>query len=223
MNASAAVSIVAMVLVSVVPVLAQDPVKVVPEGYKVIFENTDVRVLRVNLPTGGKTVMHQHPDNIVIPLAAAKVRFTMPDGKSQEAGLDSESATYMTAGSHSGVNMGTGAVDAILVEFKGAAPGTATIPSSRDNLEMKVLAEGPRAMAYRVTATPDFQEPAGSKHAYDQVVIALSAAKMSLALDGKPAKTSWARGDVQFISRGTPHESKNTTGKPVDFIIVAIK
>jgi hypothetical protein len=39
MNASAAVSIVAMVLVLAVPVLAQDPVKVVPESNKVVFEN----------------------------------------------------------------------------------------------------------------------------------------------------------------------------------------
>jgi oxalate decarboxylase/phosphoglucose isomerase-like protein (cupin superfamily) len=46
---------------------------------------------------------------------------------------------------------------------------------------------------------------------------------VSLSIDGKPAKTTWARGDVQFIGRGTAHESKNTGGKPVDFIMVAIR
>jgi quercetin dioxygenase-like cupin family protein len=223
MNASAAVSIVAMVLLHAGPVLTQDPVKVAPETYKVVFENATVRVLRVNQPAGGKTPMHQHPDNIVIPLGASKARFTMPDGKSQDAELASESGLYMAAGSHSGVNVGTGRVDVLIVEFKAAAPGKATLPSSRDNMAMKVLAEGPHAMAYRVTADPDFQEPAGSKHDYDQIVIALSPAKMSLSLDGKPARTTWARGDVQFIGRGTPHESKNTSGKPADFIIVAVK
>jgi oxalate decarboxylase/phosphoglucose isomerase-like protein (cupin superfamily) len=90
-------------------------------------------------------------------------------------------------------------------------------------MAMKVLAEGPRAMAYRTTAEPTFAEPAGTTHDYDQVVIALGSARMSLAIDGKPAKTNWARGDVQFIGRGTPHESKNTGGKPVDFVIVAIR
>jgi oxalate decarboxylase/phosphoglucose isomerase-like protein (cupin superfamily) len=54
-------------------------------------------------------------------------------------------------------------------------------------------------------------------------VIALGPAQISLSINGKPAKTSWARGDVQFIGRGVPHESKNIGGKPVDFIIVAIK
>jgi oxalate decarboxylase/phosphoglucose isomerase-like protein (cupin superfamily) len=44
-----------------------------------------------------------------------------------------------------------------------------------------------------------------------------------LTINGKPAKTKWARGDTQFIGRGMPHESKNMSGKPVDFVIVAIK
>jgi len=78
-------------------------------------------------------------------------------------------------------------------------------------------------MAQRVTADPTFQEPADSKHDYDQIVIALGPSKMSLAIDGKPPKASWARGDVQFIGRGVPHEAKNGTGKPIDFVIISIK
>ena len=46
---------------------------------------------------------------------------------------------------------------------------------------------------------------------------------MSLSIDGKPAKTTWARGDVQFIGRGVAHESKNTGGKPVEYVIILIK
>ena len=85
-------------------------------------------------------------------------------------------------------------------------------------MQMKILVESPRAVAYRTTADPTFQEPAGSKHDYDQIVIALDTVQLSLAIDGKPAKTSWARGDAQFIGRGVPHESKNTSGKPADFV-----
>jgi mannose-6-phosphate isomerase-like protein (cupin superfamily) len=88
---------------------------------------------------------------------------------------------------------------------------------------MKPIAECARATAYRAIADAKFSEPAGTKHDYDQVVIALGSAQMSLAIDGKPAKTSWARGEVQFIGRGVAHEAKNTGGKPVDFIIVSIK
>jgi len=75
------------------------------------------------------------------------------------------------------------------------------------------MTRGPRAVAYRTTADPTFPEPAGSQYDYDQIVIALGAAQMSLSIDGKPPRTTWARGDVQFIGRGVPHESKNTGGK----------
>ena len=40
-------------------------------------------------------------------------------------------------------------MEAILVEFKTKAPGTATLPTTRPNMAMKVLAEGPRATAFR--------------------------------------------------------------------------
>ena len=202
---------------------AQDAVKTDPAHYKVILENPSVRVLKISYAAGAKSKMHEHPDTIVIPLAASKVRFTMPDGKSEDADLANESAMYTPAVTHNPANMGTGPIDAVLVEFKSAAPGTATLPASREGMAMKVLAEGPRAMAYRTTADPTFQEPAGSKHDYDQVVIALGPAQMSLSIDGKPAKTTWKRGDVQFIGRGVAHEAKNTGGKPVEFVIVAIK
>jgi beta-alanine degradation protein BauB len=203
--------------------VAQDPVKVDSSHYKVLFENPSVRILKISYPAGGKSTMHQHPDAIVVSLADSSVRFQTADGKSSDENMASESAMYSPAGSHLPTNIGKTPVDAILVEFKTPSPGSATIPTSREAMTIKVLAEGPRAVAYRTTATPTFQEAAGTKHDYDQVVIALSAAKMSLALDGKPARTEWKRGDVQFIGRGTPHESKNTTGKPIDFIIVAIK
>jgi quercetin dioxygenase-like cupin family protein len=223
MKACKALPFVTLVLLWSVPALAQDPVKVDPQHYKVVFENPSVRVLRIDYAPGSKSVMHQHPESIVIPLAASKVRFHMADGKSEESNMASESAMYSPAGTHTPENIGAERVDAVLVEFKSAKPGTAPLPPTRDNLTMKVMAEGARAVAYRVTASPNFQEPAGSKHEYDQVVIALAASQMALSIDGKPAKTTWARGDAQFIGRGTPHESKNAGGKPADFMIVAIK
>jgi hypothetical protein len=55
-------------------------------------------------------------------------------------------------------------------------------------MEMKILAEGPRGMAYRSTASATFAEAAGTKHDYDQVVIALGPAQLSLSIDGKPPR-----------------------------------
>ena len=203
--------------------LAQDAVKADPAHYKVVFENASVRVLKIGYAPGAKGVMHQHPDSIAVFLAASKVRFAMPDGKSEDSDVANESAQYTPAGTHNPTNVGTGPVDALLVEFKTAAPGKAALPASREGMTLKVLAEGPRAAAYRSTASATFAEPAGSKHEFDQVVIALDPAQIALSVDGKPAKSTWARGDVQFIGRGVAHESKNTGGKPVDMVIVVIK
>ena len=203
--------------------LAQDAVKTDPAHYRVILENPAVRILKISYAPGGKSKMHQHPDSIVVPLSDSKVRFTMPDGKSEDSDLPKDSAMFSPAATHNPANIGTGPVDAILVEFKTAAPGTATMPASRPGMEMKTLADSPRALAYRVTADPTFEEPAGTKHEFDQVVISLDASQMSLTLEGKPAKTAWKRGDVVFIPRGVGHQAKNTGGKPVDFVIVAIK
>ncbi len=218
-----ALCVCSLVLLSSGVAFAQDPVKVDSSHYKVVFENASVRILKIDYPASAKSQMHQHPEAIVVPLADSKVRFTLPDGKTEDSSLANEVAVYMPAGTHSPANVGTGKIDGLLVEFKSAAPGTAAIPTSREGMSMKVLAEGPRAVAYRTTADPKFQEPAGSKHDYDQVVIALAPSQMSLSIDGKPAKTTWARGDAQFIGRGVAHESKNAGGKPVDFVIVAIK
>lgn len=216
-------SVFSLVMLWSASALAQDAVKVDPTHYKVIVDNASVRVLRISYPAGAKSVMHQHPDTLVIPLLASQMRFTLPDGKAEDMSLAGESATFAPAGTHNPANVGKGPLDAILIEFKAAAPGKGTMPATRDSMTMKVLAESPRAVAYRVTAEPGFQEPAGTKHDFDQVVIALGPSEMSLAVDGRDPKTEWTRGDVAFIARGATHESKHTGPKPVDFIIVGVK
>jgi quercetin dioxygenase-like cupin family protein len=223
MKVCKAFCVVSLVLIWSAAGLAQDPVKVDASHYKVLVDNPSVRVLKISYAPGSKSVMHQHPDSIVVPLSASKVRFTTPDGKTEDSEMAAGSAQYSPAGTHNPANVGTTPVEAILVEFKAAAPGTATLPTSRPNMEIKTLAEGPRGAAYHATADANFAEPAGTKHDFDQVVIALNPGQISLSLDGKPAKTNWARGDVQFIGRGVAHESKNTGGKPFDFVVVAIK
>jgi hypothetical protein len=68
-----------------------------------------------------------------------------------------------------------------------------------------------------VTADTGFSEPAGTTHDYDQVAVALGDTEYSLTVDGK-TRNRWKQGDVAFIGRTVRH-----AGKPVDFVIVAIK
>ena len=216
--------VVCTVLVSAAVILrAQDAVKVDPAHYKVVIDNPTVRVLRIDYPPGSQSVMHHHPDTIVIPLTAAKVEFTLPDGTKQTQDMAKDVAVYSSPGIHNPKNIGTTPITGLLVEFKGAAPGKAVLPANRQGMQMKSVAEGPYGTAYLTTAGPDFAEPAGTKHDFDQVVIAMAPAAISLSIDGKPAKSTWKRGDVEFIGRGVPHEAKNTGGTPVEMMIVAIK
>lgn len=212
-----------LVLVISAPAFGQDPVKADPQHYTVVLDNPSVRVLKVSYAPGSKSVTHSHPDAIFISLSASKARFTTPDGKFQDVDMAAESALYTPAGTHIPSNTGTTPVDGVLIEFKAPAAGKAMLPTSRPEMSMKLLAEGARASAFRVTATPAFAEPAGTKHDFDQVLIPLGAVPVSLTIDGQPAKTSWARGEVVFIARGVGHAAKATGSKGADMVIVGIK
>jgi quercetin dioxygenase-like cupin family protein len=203
--------------------VSSDPVVAFPAHYSVMLENDAVRVLKITYQPGDTTAMHHHPDGIVIGLGSGRTRFTMPDGMTQEADLPADSALYMPAGDHSPENIGTTPVDAILVEFKRAQPGMATLPAMREGMAMTALAEGAYGSAYRITTDPTFEEPAGTTHDYDQVVVALAPAEVSVSVEGQAPKTTWARGDALFIGRNTPHASKNLSGVAVDHILVAIR
>ena len=203
-------------------VLAQDPIKSNPNVYHLVFENATVRVLRVSVPLGGKTVIHEHPDNAVVVLNDGKIKFTDEAGKSQDVAMKAGEAMWSPAGKHFGENTGTGPIDAIIVELKGNNAPTATLPTSRADTTMTVAFDNPRAQGIKATLQPAFHEPAGTTHAFDQVVIALAPSAISLNVEGN-AKTSWKAGDAMFIGRGQKHESTNTAGKPVDVFIVAIK
>lgn len=216
---------IAVFLLAALPLTAsaQDPAKVDPGHYKVLIDNAAVRVLKISFGTGEKSPMHSHPDAMLVPLASSKARFTMPDGKLEDRELTADTAAYTPAFTHSPANVGTTKIDAILVEFKAKTAGTATLPTSRPGMTQTLLAEGPRATAWRTTAASTFQEAAGTTHEYDQVVIALGTGAVKLTVQGQPARTSWRRGDVQFVGRGVKHEAQNTGGKPIDFVIVGIR
>ena len=154
MKTCKALSVVALVVLGSSIALAQDPVKAAPTHYKPLFENADVRILQVDYAAGSKSGMHQHPDSLVVSLTPSKVRFTTPDGKSQDSDMPSDSAMYTPAGTHSSANIGTTAVKAVLVEFKTAAPGTSALPASRPGMTMKVWQRVPAPRPTRRRLSP---------------------------------------------------------------------
>jgi quercetin dioxygenase-like cupin family protein len=97
---------------------AQDPIKVDAKHYKVEFENDTVRVLRVTYGPHEKSVMHHHPANVAVFLTNGQARFTMPDGKTQDAPVKAGSVQWSEAGEHLPENVGDKPFELVLVELK---------------------------------------------------------------------------------------------------------
>lgn len=97
---------------------AQDAAKVDPKHYKVEFENDQVRVLRITYGPGEKSVMHSHPEGMVIFLTDSKGKFTLPDGKTQKNNYNKGFFSWVPASTHQPENLGDKPFELIQIEMK---------------------------------------------------------------------------------------------------------
>jgi len=105
--------------------LAQDPLPIYPQNYKVIVENERVRVLDFRLRKGAREGMHSHPAHVVYVVAPFRIRFTFPDGHTVVRVAKAGDVLYSEAVTHASENIGDTDAHGILVELKtaGAAAG----------------------------------------------------------------------------------------------------
>ena len=106
------------VLAAAVPALAQDPVKVDAKHYKVEFENSRVRVLRIKYGPHEKSVMHRHPNAVAIFVTDANGKFTFPNGKTQDINSKAGATQWTPGGLHLPENTSDQPFEVILVELK---------------------------------------------------------------------------------------------------------
>jgi len=99
--------------------LAQDAARVDPKHYKVVFENKQVRVLRIHYGPHESSVMHSHPDGVVTYLADGRMKFELPGGKTITSSGKSGETIWAPGGPHKPTNLSNKAFDAVLVELKG--------------------------------------------------------------------------------------------------------
>ncbi len=98
--------------------MAQDPIKVDSNHYKVEFENDQVRVLRIRYGPHEKSVMHEHPMSVGVNLTDLCGKFTFPDGRTEEIKGKAGEARLYPAGQHLPENLSDRALELILVELK---------------------------------------------------------------------------------------------------------
>ncbi len=118
------------VLAGAVPALAQDPVKVDSKHYKVEFENSQVRVLRIKYGPHEKSVMHWHPNAIAVFVTDINGKFTFPNGKTEDNSAKAGETRWTPAGRHLPENTGDQPFEVILVELKTPKRKPAAKPAS---------------------------------------------------------------------------------------------
>jgi len=111
--------------------IAQDATKVDAKHYTLVSENAYSRIVKAHYAAHEKSVMHSHPDLVAVFLTDGKVKFSYPDGKSEERTVKAGDAMFTPATVHLPENIGDQAFDVILVEFKGKAKAPAAKPAAK--------------------------------------------------------------------------------------------
>lgn len=97
---------------------AQDPVKTSPQLYKVLLENDQVRVLEFRLKPGEKEPMHSHPAGVIYVLNGATLRFSYPDGRTEERTAATGDTIWREPVTHAVENIGKTEVHVIVIDLK---------------------------------------------------------------------------------------------------------
>ena len=96
-----------------------DPPKVDPKDYKVEFENSKVRVIRVKMAAGRKVPLHEHTLNrVVVYLTDQNGSMTTSDGQTTTAQHKAGEYSWGAPVKHTEQNNMDHAFEAIVVEFK---------------------------------------------------------------------------------------------------------
>jgi hypothetical protein len=78
-----------------------DPVKLMPDSHKLLFENAFVRLVESRVPAGGSEVRHWHPHNVTVALGDWDADLTtFPDGKTVHIHRTAGTAAWNEAGTH---------------------------------------------------------------------------------------------------------------------------
>ena len=78
-----------------------------------------MRVLKIHYGPHEKSVMHEHPAAVAVFLSDSDVRFSFPDGKTQESHPKAGTAQFTPAGKHLPENLSDKPLEVMLVELKG--------------------------------------------------------------------------------------------------------
>jgi hypothetical protein len=95
-----------------------DPLKVVPETHRLVFENQFVRVLEVTVPPGSVETWHKHARRVVVDLNDFTARSTERGGQPKESSRKAGTVRWSDSVIHQVENIGKTAGHAYSIELK---------------------------------------------------------------------------------------------------------
>ena len=98
--------------------LPRDIVRVASTHVRVDFENDRARVLRLTLGGGETIPTHDDRAGVLVCIAGCRVRFTLPDGKTQDVELKAGETRWMPDARRVTRNMADGPLEMLYIETK---------------------------------------------------------------------------------------------------------
>ena len=114
----ATIVLLALVMTITTAAFGQDPTVVDDKHYTVVFENDQVRVLRISYAPGEESVMHEHPNSVAVFLDDGDTEMKLGDGTTIRDIRKSGEAMWAPSGKHLPKNIGDNKSELILVELK---------------------------------------------------------------------------------------------------------
>jgi hypothetical protein len=112
-----------LVACSTVTALAQDHSQAQRVDSRLLIENEFVQVVRISIPSHGKTPMHDVSSRVVVWMADAHFVDRYADGTVREEMRKAGDAEWVSARRHAGENLSDKPMDFIAVIVKRAQPG----------------------------------------------------------------------------------------------------
>jgi hypothetical protein len=221
------------------PTLAQDPVKVAPNAYKLDFENEWVKILRVHYAPNEKVPEHDHPQTCaayVYLSDSGPVTFKhigLGYGAVIRPAVKARSFRlwYATKETHEVENPNETPSDFLRVEFKTAVVSPRGLRGkfqpeeypANENFE-KIHFENEQVRATRLAIAPRHKLALSTKAAEPALLIALTPASLKFTKGkNKPSKLQLDLGKIVWIEQGAMLEYENTGDAPVEFLRFDLK
>jgi hypothetical protein len=96
----------------------RDPLKIDPLHYRADFENERVRAIRLTLKADEAVPMHDDVDALAICIQECHLRFTRPDGRTQDVHMESGETRWLYGDTHSTRNLNTNPMEMLFIEMK---------------------------------------------------------------------------------------------------------